>query len=206
MEMQPRGTFAEQCQQEGYSRVEVELDYSDDEPDNNIEVLERPIAPQIVPPLRLQLPPSVRARVDTLAIAMDGCTRKTVEEPTPFRFNTDTPPVVDEEKLVVQKDPLYDASIDEENARWVAQNFHLTETSDAVLSCPCCLTEVCFACKRDENRPTIYHARQLGRCHVDDSELGRVYCNACQTNLGSVDKHTPNYGPYVFTNVLPSPA
>lgn len=188
--------FVTTCTQEGYSDTVVTFENSDEEPeDGEMPELGR-IASQSGPPLNLSLPTIVKARADTLAQAIDSYASRNTETQAPFRFNIDSgesktaPPV---------QDPLYDNQIDDENSQWVSQNLRQGNKtpSDAIISCPCCFTELCFDTKRDPKSMTRYFASHAIHCIV--KEDFQIHCIECDTIVGKFENQR-----FTFEAVVPS--
>ncbi|CAI5506038.1 unnamed protein product [Closterium sp. Naga37s-1] len=68
--------------------------------------------------------------------------------------------------------PWYDAEMDERDERWMAKARRRRggRSSDAILSCPACLSSVCFDCQRHERFTTQYRAVFAVNCAVNTSQ------------------------------------
>ncbi|GJP85323.1 hypothetical protein CLOP_g15430 [Closterium sp. NIES-67] len=68
--------------------------------------------------------------------------------------------------------PWYDAEVDDRDERWMARERRKRggRSSDAILSCPGCLSSVCFDCQRHERFITQYRAVFAVNCQVNTSQ------------------------------------
>ncbi|CAI5961190.1 unnamed protein product [Closterium sp. NIES-65] len=68
--------------------------------------------------------------------------------------------------------PWYDAEMDDRDERWMAKTRRRRggRRSDAILSCPACLSSVCFDCQRHERFTTQYRAVFAVNCAVNTSQ------------------------------------
>ncbi|KAJ1729615.1 hypothetical protein LPJ61_003432 [Coemansia biformis] len=64
---------------------------------------------------------------------------------------------------------MHDAQADDRDAAWVAEQF--PGTTDAVLSCPMCFTQVCFVCQQHVRFPGQYRAHSVVHCRTLSDQL-----------------------------------
>ncbi|KAJ2724761.1 hypothetical protein GGI07_001722 [Coemansia sp. Benny D115] len=83
-------------------------------------------------------------------------------------------------------DDLYDEKADEADTAWM-QAAH-PGTTDAILSCPCCFTQVCFVCQQHTRYDGQFRALSVHHCKVMDDQLYSFTKNG----LAPVTKQTPN--------------
>ncbi|KAL1918278.1 uncharacterized protein VTP21DRAFT_2938 [Calcarisporiella thermophila] len=103
----------------------------------------------------------------------------------PLYFDTDSDESEDErdlkgknkaDRIVRTNDELfYDPEQDDRDEEWVINEMGVApEThgfkTDAILSCPCCLTEVCYSCQRHERYQHQYRAMFVRHCRVIKTE------------------------------------
>eukprot|EP00897_Mesotaenium_endlicherianum_P001727 jgi/Mesen1/1582/ME000134S00699 len=75
----------------------------------------------------------------------------------------------------VVADELYDEGEDERVEAWLRkQPGHGGRQSDAILSCPACLTSLCFDCQRHERYKGQYRAMFVRNCKAAQGEVLRV--------------------------------
>jgi len=81
--------------------------------------------------------------------------------------------------------------------------------TDAVLSCPCCFTPLCYDCQRHDTYVTQYRAMfvteecsaHLGEVRLYDTDRYHpVFCSICETEVGVLE---PADEIYHFYNVIP---
>lgn len=65
--------------------------------------------------------------------------------------------------------PFYDPNADDHNEDWALQQ-RQGRKSDAVLSCPACLTTLCIDCQRHELYVNQYRAMFVRNCTIVESE------------------------------------
>ncbi|RKP21704.1 hypothetical protein ROZALSC1DRAFT_26906 [Rozella allomycis CSF55] len=69
-----------------------------------------------------------------------------------------------------EKDDLYDENIDDANDKWLNEKLD-SRKSDAVLSCCCCLSILCYDCQKHEFYPNQFRAIFITKdCNVDKNE------------------------------------
>lgn len=83
--------------------------------------------------------------------------------------DTDT----DDIDLQQQHAELYDSEADDKDEQWMQQQ-RQGRQSDAILSCPGCLTTVCIDCQRHEFYTTQYRAMFVMNCRFD--QLTILFC------------------------------
>mmetsp|Transcript_8371 Transcript_8371/g.25105 ORF Transcript_8371/g.25105 Transcript_8371/m.25105 type:complete len:228 (-) Transcript_8371:956-1639(-) len=76
-----------------------------------------------------------------------------------------------EEALGLQTEPpeFYDPNADDEDEKWVA-SLRRGHRSDALLSCPACLTTVCVDCQQHDQDESVFRAMFVLNCRVDTSK------------------------------------
>ncbi|KAJ1992347.1 hypothetical protein GGI25_002874 [Coemansia spiralis] len=96
---------------------------------------------------------------------------------------------------------LYDEDADQQDAMWMAERH--PDTTDAVLSCPGCFTQICFVCQHHSRFPGQYRALSTEHCSVrpdtyafgkaglmvpsSTGEFRLVVCAECGTKVGVID-------------------
>lgn len=91
--------------------------------------------------------------------------RLSLQSKQPSAFEDDLQSTSDSESLpgAGQHAELYDSEADEQDQKWVEQQ-RQGRRSDAILSCPGCLTTVCVDCQRHEYITTQYRAMFVTNC------------------------------------------
>ncbi|KAJ2744845.1 hypothetical protein GGI20_002654 [Coemansia sp. BCRC 34301] len=88
------------------------------------------------------------------------------------------------------EDFMYDDRADERDAAWADAELHVKGSqSDAVLSCPQCLVQICFVCQRHTRYMDQYRALALQHCAVRDDKL---YVYGSRGLLEPASKKTPD--------------
>ncbi|KAL7675620.1 hypothetical protein ACOME3_001886 [Neoechinorhynchus agilis] len=134
--------------------------------------------------------------------------------------------MVDSQNDAVQPEEpaFYDSNADDEDIAWQNQrrpNRRLR--SDAILSCPCCMTRLCVDCQRHEFYPNQYRAMFTYNCDITQDQYAPVIaeetatkrnadgarlesltkdsnekallvkCTICKTNVAAFDKSSQVY-------------
>ncbi|KAJ1671812.1 hypothetical protein GGF44_000348 [Coemansia sp. RSA 1694] len=112
------------------------------------------------------------------------------------------------------EDYMYDDKADERDAAWAESELQLQgSATDAVLSCPQCLVQICFVCQRHARFKDQYRALSVQHCTVREEDLfvyggphgllerkseatpkhaevfRLVECSRCQARVGVADAH-----------------
>ncbi|KAI8325152.1 hypothetical protein GQ54DRAFT_283497 [Martensiomyces pterosporus] len=104
----------------------------------------------------------------------------------------------DGETQDVEDELMYDKQADTEDAEWVKSQY--PGTTDAILSCPLCFTQICFTCQHHVKYPGQFRALSVEHCEVDQGEWRQadedaweedlyhpVKCAECGTKVGVID-------------------
>lgn len=67
------------------------------------------------------------------------------------------------EELNKEAPDFYDPDIDDQDAKWVSQQ-RQGRKSDAILSCPCCLTTLCIDCQQHAEVESQFRAMFVLNC------------------------------------------
>ncbi|KAL3137158.1 hypothetical protein ABBQ32_006726 [Trebouxia sp. C0010 RCD-2024] len=158
--------------------------------------------------------------------------RLSLQSKQPSAFEDDLQSTSDSESLpgAGQHAELYDSEADEQDQKWVEQQ-RQGRRSDAILSCPGCLTTVCVDCQRHEYITTQYRAMFVTNCRVSTTpklassktqqkaggkrqrdpqssqsdvqeQVFPVFCGTCDAELGVLDAEEVIH----FHSVFPSTA
>eukprot|EP00245_Coleochaete_scutata_P011574 TRINITY_DN4316_c0_g1_i7.p1 TRINITY_DN4316_c0_g1~~TRINITY_DN4316_c0_g1_i7.p1 ORF type:complete len:184 (-),score=27.37 TRINITY_DN4316_c0_g1_i7:98-571(-) len=79
---------------------------------------------------------------------------------------------LDEEGLIKEEPEWYDPDVDDKDEAWVEKQRRGHE-SDAILSCPACLTTLCLDCQRHEKYTTQYRAMFVQSCRISEDQILR---------------------------------
>ncbi|KAJ2732441.1 hypothetical protein IW152_003836 [Coemansia sp. BCRC 34962] len=69
------------------------------------------------------------------------------------------------------EDYMYDDGADERDARWAESELLRGSKTDAVLSCPQCLTQICFVCQRHARFSEQFRALSAQHCEIRDDQV-----------------------------------
>jgi len=108
----------------------------------------------------------------------------------------------EEEEPPPEADEQFDPALDDADEAWVSKQRGGGE-SDAVLSCPCCLTTLCLDCQQHCSYAGQFRAMFVRHCRVERGAQLRaggqvagaaeaeafwaVHCASCETQVGVVD-------------------
>ncbi|KAJ1892909.1 hypothetical protein LPJ66_006069 [Kickxella alabastrina] len=126
--------------------------------------------------------------------------------------------------IQVDENDLYDENADNVDSEWVERQH--PGTTDAVLSCPMCFTQICFVCQHHTRYEGQFRALSVEHCRVLDDQIyvyGRrgleailatvaeekkkedlyrlVVCGECETKVGVVDSEDIYHLFHVLTQV-----
>ncbi|KAK3251545.1 hypothetical protein CYMTET_39120 [Cymbomonas tetramitiformis] len=132
--------------------------------------------------------------------------------------------VSDEEMPEEEMPDFYDPAADDEDEQWMVEQ-RQGKTSDAILSCPCCLETLCTDCQKHARYENQFRAMFVVNCIVDraapkggkkktagastsarsaskEEMLYPVKCGTCNSEVGVFDEDEV----YHFVNVFPTSA
>ncbi|KAJ2016041.1 hypothetical protein GGI18_005955, partial [Coemansia linderi] len=69
------------------------------------------------------------------------------------------------------EDYMYDDEADKRDAEWVESELQKGGKTDAVLSCPQCLTQICFECQRHARFAEQFRAQSVRHCEIRNDQL-----------------------------------
>ncbi|KAJ1957636.1 hypothetical protein GGI12_004969 [Dipsacomyces acuminosporus] len=118
-------------------------------------------------------------------------------------------------------DWMYDEQADDEDAKWIETQY--PSTTDAILSCPLCFTQICFTCQHHVKYPGQFRALSVEHCETGADEwytFGKglletvgdldaipredlyhpVRCAECGTKVGVIDCHQVYHLFHVLTD------